>query len=308
MIDFIKGNKKMKKYLVAGIVAFIMIMPIAGASNILLTNKTEVKTPMSISNEDFTHTVFVEYGTMTTCPPCVTASSQLYSIYGSGDLDFYYVSLVSDESNYNVRGRLQELGVVSVPDVYFDGGYKKILGSQSNENPYRTAITQSGEREVPDIDIDVDVSWLGGGNLKIAVTVTTNEVEEFSGHIRTYVVEKESRWNDNGGNPYHYAALDIPIDRSLAVSKSQPGQLGEEYTFTKTWFGSIFGFGDITQENIIVIASVFDADSDYVVQTASAEPTVVSGSIFQFILSRPMMILVRLMMDQGILSRLLNLM
>ncbi|MCK4415992.1 MAG: hypothetical protein KAU84_02460, partial [Thermoplasmatales archaeon] len=70
---------------------------------------------------------------------------------------------------------------------------------------------------------------------------------------------------------------------------------------------SIFGFGDITKENIIVIASVFDADSDYAVQTASAEPTVASGSIFQFISSRPIMILVRLMMEQGILSRLLNL-
>lgn len=297
----------MKKYLVVGIVAFIMIMPIAGASNILLTNKTEVKTPMSISNEDFTHTVFVEYGTLTTCPPCVTASSQLYNIYNTGDLDFYYVTLVWDEGNFNVRGRLTDLGVVGVPDVYFDGGYRRVLGGQPDENSYRTAITQSGEREVPDIDIDVDVAWLGGGKLKIAVTVTNNEVEEFSGHIRTYVVEKESRWNDNGGNPYHYAALDIPIDRSLAVAKSQPGQLGDTYTFTKTWFGSIFGFGDITKENIIVIASVFDADSDHVVQTASAEPTVASGSIFQFISSRPMMILVQLMREQGILSRLLNL-
>ncbi|UCD13446.1 MAG: hypothetical protein JSW60_07795 [Thermoplasmatales archaeon] len=298
----------MKKYLIVSIMAFIMIMPIAGASNVLSTNKIEEKTPTNFSNENFTHTVFVEYGTLTTCGPCVTASSQLYSIYNSGDLNFYYVSLVADEGNRNVLVRLKELGVTGVPDVYFDGGYKRILGGQTNEDPYRNAITQSGEREVPDIDIDVDVTWMGGGKLKIAVTVVNNEVEEFSGHIRTYIVEKESRWNDNSGKPYHYAVLGIPIDRSLAVVKSQPKVLGDTYTFKKTWFGSLFGFGDITKENTMVIAAVFDKDTDYVVETAAAEPTAASGKLFQFVLSRPIMQLFRLMREQGILFRLLQLM
>ena len=176
-----------------GIVAFIMIMPIAGASDILLTNKTEVKTPMNISNEEFTHTAFVEYGTMTTCGPCVTASSQLYNIYESGDLDFNYATLVWDEGNKNVRDRLKELGVSSVPDVYFDGGCRRLLGAQGDEQPYRNYITQSGMREVPDIDINVDVSWLGGGKLKIEVTVVNNEPEIYNRHLRTYIVEKESR-------------------------------------------------------------------------------------------------------------------
>jgi hypothetical protein len=287
--------------------AFIVLMPIAGASDVLLINKNDVITPMNISNENFTHVVFAEYGTLTTCPPCVTASDQLYSIYESGDLDFYYVSLVYDEGNLNVIERLQDLGVVGVPDVYFDGGYRRILGGQLDENPYRTAITQSGEREVPDIDIDVDVVWLGDGKLDITVTVTNNEVEEFGGHLRTYVVEKESRWNDNGGNPYHYAVLDIPIDKSLALLSSQVKPCGDTYTFTKKWFGSLYGFGDITQENIIVIASVFDKDTEYSVQTAAAEPTTASENLIQFLSSRPIIILFQLIKEQGILSRLLNL-
>ena len=40
--------------------------------------------------------------------------------------------------------------------------------------------------------------------------------------------------------------------------------------FSKTWYGSIYGFGDITQENTMVIAAVFDGDSDYVVETATS--------------------------------------
>lgn len=254
----------------------MLVIPVASATSIIEQNKTDKN---STSMDDFTHTVFVEYGSLTTCPPCVTASAQLYSIYNSGDLDFYYVTLVSDEGNLNVRGRLRELGVFSVPDVFFDGGYKRVGGGQGSEIPYRNAITQSGERDVPDIDIDVDVTWLGGGKLKIAVTVVNNEVGEFNGRIRTYIVEKESRWNDYGGNPYHYAALDIPIDKSLAVVKSRARPLGDTYTFSKTWWGSLYGFGDITKENIMLIAAVFEKDTDYVVQTASAEPTGTSSHI-----------------------------
>ena len=273
----------MKKYLIIGITILMMVTPLAAASpNTMSAVKTGVK-QVRMSQEDFTHTAMVEYGTTTTCPYCVIASGQLYSIYSSGDLDFYYVSLVYDKSNANVQSRLLELGVSSIPDVYFDGGYKRLLGAQDDEQPYRNAITQCGVRAVPDIDVDVSVEWKGGGTLKIAVTVVNNEPEEYNGHLRVYVVEKESRWDDNGGNPYHFGVLDIPIDRSLSVvpqsqQQGNPSPLGDTYTFRKTWFGAIYGFGDITQDNILVIASVFDPDSDYAVQTAASEPTTSGGS------------------------------
>ena len=260
----------MKKILLGSIIALMVLIPVVSAIDVSIENKTEK--PISIM-QDFTHTVFVEYGSLTTCPPCVTASAQLYSIYNSGDLDFHYATLVWDVANGNVRSRLTELEVVGVPDVFFDGGYKRIIGGQGSEAPYRGAITLAGEREVPDIDIALDVTWLGGGKLKIEATVTNNEVEEFNGNIRTYVVEKESRWNDYSGKPYHYAALDIPIDKSLAVVNTEAKPLGESYTFSKTWRGSIYGFGDITQDNTMVIVAVYDKESDYVVQTAAANPT-----------------------------------
>jgi len=276
----------MKKYLIIGITILMMVTPLAAASpHITSAVKTSAK-QMNVSPEDFTHTVMVEYGTMTTCPYCVTASGQLYSIYNSGDLDFYYVSLVWDKGNSNVRDRLTELGVSSVPDVYFDGGYRRLLGAQQDEQPYRNAITQCGERVVPNIGVDVNVQWKGSGTLKITVNVHNNEPTEYNGHLRVYIVEKESRWNDNGGNPYHFGVLDIPIDRSLSTTpqpqSQQQGQSsplgGTTYTFIKTWLGALYGFGDITQNNILVIASVFDPDSGYAVQTAAAEPTSGGGS------------------------------
>ena len=259
----------MKKIILVNILALMLMIPVVSATDISIEKKSEKTSTLS---QNFTHTVFVEYGSMTTCPPCVMASAQLYSIYNSEDLDFNYVTLLWDEGNYNVRGRLLELEVVAVPDVYFDGGYKRVAGPQTNVTPYRSAITHSGKRDVPDIDINVDVTWLGGGKLRITGTVINNEVDEFNGHIRTYIVEKESRWNDYGGNPYHYAALDIPIDKNLALVNCRARPIGDPYTFAKTWRGSLYGFGDITQENIMVIVAIFEIDSNHVVQSASAEP------------------------------------
>jgi len=253
------------------------MIPLVGASSLLKTDKVML---MSSPKNDFTHAVLAEYATATTCPYCVIASSQLYSIYNSGDLDFYYVSLVYDKGNLNVRSRLTELGVSSIPDVYFDGGYRHLLGAQTDEQPYRNAMTQCGERDVPDIEItEVNVQWKGSGTLKITVNVQNNEPEDYNGHLRVYIVEKESRWNDNGGNPYHFGVLDIPIDRALSVvAQGQPMPLGTTYTFQKTWIGALYGFSDLTKDNILVIASLFDGDSNYAVQTAAAAPTVGGSS------------------------------
>jgi len=289
----------MKKYFVISILAFILLMPVAASYNTISIGDIKTSTIQS-SVEESTHSVMIEYATLTTCPPCVTASSQLNSIYNSGDLDFYFVTLVADECNLNIRGRISDLGVSSVPDVYFDGGYRRILGGQSSETPYRNAITQCGQRDVPDIDIDVSADWKGNGEIKISVDVQNNEPEEYSGILRVYIVEVESRWNDNGGHPYHYAAIGMPIDRSLTMPKAGVQPLADTYTFSKTWKGSIYGFGDITKDNIMIIASVFDKETGHAVQAASAEPASATSQLYEFISSRPMIRAFQFLINKGI--------
>jgi len=290
----------MKKYLPIGIVALLLCMPLIGASNELSTEKTQIIEPSTTN--DPTHTVLIEYVGKTTCGYCPTASNQLKSIYNSGDYDFYFVSLIPD-ANSRVWDRVMELEVSPVPHVFFDGGYRDILGAQTDEQPYRNAITQSGERDVPDIDLDVTVEWKGGGTLKISVTVINNEAEEYDGHLRVYIVEPEARWEYTGGSDIHYGVLDIPIDRSLALPQGQAMPLGDTYTFTKTWIGSLWEFGDITEDNIKVIAAVFDGETDYAVQAAAAEPTT---STEQFRLFENFKIF-QFMRERDILFRLFNL-
>ena len=105
----------MKKYLILCAIAIMLMVPIAGATTTIDAAKNEQLNPLS--KQDFTHTVIVEYATLTTCGPCVTASTQLYNIYNDGDLDFYYVSLVGDVGLQRINKRLQQLGVYAVPDV-----------------------------------------------------------------------------------------------------------------------------------------------------------------------------------------------
>ena len=280
--------------------ALVLLLPTIGAVGI--TNKTlNVSSSTSVGTE-LTHAVLGEYVTTTGCGYCPVASSQLYSIYESGDYDFYYVSLVAD-MNSKIYKRVSELGTEGVPDVHFDGGYKNLVGAQTDEQAYRTAIEQSGERTVADLDVDVSVEWKGGGTLKLSVTVQNNEAEEYDGHLRVYIVEKESRWNDAQGNPYHFGALDIPIDKSLAVSQGHACPIGDSYTFTKTWLGALFGFDDIEQDNIMVIASVFDGETDYVVQTAAAEPTSSASSVPFFGHFR----ILQFLKEQGFFPRLFHL-
>jgi len=272
----------MKKIFILSIMAIIILMPLSGAVDVTKSSEEQVNPVVrNTSTEDFTHTVLAEFIGSDSCPHCPTANSQFNAIYNSGDYDFQYVSMVfCDDMNANVYGRIQELGTEAVPDAHFDSKYKNVHGKQVDEQPYRTAIVQSGEREVPDIGLNLDVEWKGGGTIKITVNVQNNEPEEYDGHLRVYITEIGSRWNDAQSNPYRFATLYIPIDKSLAVVSptvvKQQGQSspldGDTYTFTKTWFGAIHGFGDITQDNIMVIASVFDSDTDYAVQTASAVP------------------------------------
>ena len=295
----------MKKIFIGIVIMIMLMVPIAGASNILSINSKEITEPSNISNEEFTHTVFVEACTQTWCPPCATAAAAMHDIYSSGTYDFNYVALVSDMNLWAAQ-RTNELDVYYIPDYVFDGNYTRYVGAGDLPDEYTNRLILCGAREVPDIDIDVDVSWLGAGTLKITVTVYNNEPEKYNGHLRTYIVEKVSRWDTQSGQPYHHAVLGIPIDRGLTLVSSQARPLSDTYTFTRTWFGAIHGFSDITKENIEVIAAVFDGESGYVVETASGEPTG-SASIYQTSNLLIFKFLERYMGHFPLLERLLNL-
>lgn len=271
----------MKKVVILSIMAVIALMPFSGAVNVTNTDIMAVNHLVeNVLNENLTHTVLAEYISKTTCPYCPYASSQLYSIYNSSDYDFNYVTIVTDKikelpslAQVRLANRLNETGVQYVPDVYFDGGYRELVGKQKDEVPYRNSIEQSGTRDVPEVSIDLNVDWKGGNTIKITAQVQTND-PEFKGNVIIYVTEIESHWKDQQGKNYYYAVLDIPVNKNLNAveqltlvnQQTQPRTLDTKFSVTKWWSGNI------TKDNCMVIVSVFDKDTNYAVQTASAKP------------------------------------
>ena len=128
--------------------------------------------------EEFTHTVFIEKGTATWCRYCPAMSNALYSIYESGDYPFYFVSLVEDKQD-EAHNRLDiDYNILGYPTGFFDGGYKVVMGGNPDEEPYRTSIEASGQRDVHELDIEISVEYIGDPTLLLHVNVTNNEFLE----------------------------------------------------------------------------------------------------------------------------------
>jgi glutaredoxin len=221
----------MKKYLSLALVAFLLFIPLVGTST-----------------AEFTHAVFAEYASTTTCGYCPATSAALYAIYQSGDYPFYYVSLVANK-NTPAAGRCGHYNARYVPSVFIDGGFKNITGG-AQETTYRSLIRQCGERTVHSLGIEISATGSGDGKIQLTVKVKNNGSFFYLGGLITYITEITSRWNDASGHPYHYACLDVPIKRPLVLLPKG------SRTFTVTWDGAANGFDTINDENIMIISSV----------------------------------------------------
>ena len=208
-----------------------------------------------------THTVLAEYGTATWCGYCKYAHAGLKNIYASGDYEFYYVSLVRDKNPIVVDPRLfTELNLYGYPTVYFDGGYRvNVGGSTGSESVYRSSISTCSKRSVYDVDINLDVTWLGGTEMQIDCSVQNNEPNTYDGTVRVYITEIESskNWKDTAGFLYTFPLLDYAFkDDGTGVNVSIP--TSGSWSDSTTWEGSAHGHSSITEDNIMVIAAVFN--------------------------------------------------
>ena len=245
----------MKRYVLIGFAVMLLIVSTVNA--MAYSDKTQT-TP-----KDFTHTVFAEECTATWCPNCPYAAEALHNIYQSGDYPFYYVALVDDMNSIaKNRNREYSFGIIKVyafPTVYFDGGDTNFVGRENTaeltEAEYRTLIEQEGAR-IPKqpITMDSSVTWEGAAKLTVTITIKNEGNLPYFGKLRSYVTEIVSRWNDNFGNPYNFGFLDYAVNKMVILMPKK----------TKTITGTFDGtanhgnqtFGDITQDNIMVISAI----------------------------------------------------
>jgi len=125
--------------------------------------------------ENFTHTVFIEEGTATWCQYCPSMAEALYTVYQSGEYPFYFVALIHDKSPGAADRLENDYNIYGFPTAFFDGGYRVIVGGDSNPNSYRSRIRASGQRNVHDLNLTLSVEYLGNGALQVSVNIINNQ-------------------------------------------------------------------------------------------------------------------------------------
>ena len=283
----------MQKKIVGIVFCMLVFTTFAGAISSSNTEVEEKSLNKTSTEEGYSHTILGEYFTMTTCVPCKYVHQALKNIYNAGWHPFYYITYVYNKGTV-AKERKEELNVIASPSVVWDGGYRRDVGGTSTQyemGRHNTSIIACGNRDVKDIDLSLDVEWLGAVNndpedsttgviiekimnwtiseMDIDVSITNNEASQYNGHLHVYVTEVESTWyNDKFGYPYTFEFKNYAFNEDKALSA------GATWDDSKGWDGLDYtngthNFGHITQDNIMVIAAVFDEDNDdYVDETA----------------------------------------
>lgn len=206
--------------------------------------------PSGKTDTQESHVVFAELGSVSWCPNCPRASEKMSDLF-SMDMpsSFYYVTLVYDLNTIAAK-RGRQLSNAYIPMLYLDGGYQVI----DDANSYASAIETVSSREVHQLTMDLSTQWRGDAVLDIRVSITNEGSETYFGHLRVHVTEINSRWNNYNGNPFHYALLDYALNKYIRIAS------GDTYVETTTWKGSDSHggqtYGDITQDNIMIIGTV----------------------------------------------------
>jgi hypothetical protein len=200
---------------------------------------------------DYTHTVFIEVGTATWCPSCPASNTAWHSIYESGGYNFEYTEMVIDKNTVANTRMNNDYNLYWVPTSYFDGGQFVYPGT--NQNIFKNNLNSCGSRVVPDLVADLNATWLGSAKIQVNLNITNNDATAYDGHLRVYVIEKQStKWKDYNGNWYYHAFLDFAFNQAISISA------GETYTDSTIWDGAAHGYPGITSENIQVILAVFN--------------------------------------------------
>jgi hypothetical protein len=135
---------------------------------------TPGETGFNTRNEEYTHTVFVEEGTATTCPYCPIMAKELHQIYESGEYPFYYVAMVVDKSSDASR-RMNQCNLYYVPTAIYDGGDVVAVGGGLGVDYHKNIIESIGKRDVHELNLTLSVEWRGDGELDIDISITNIE-------------------------------------------------------------------------------------------------------------------------------------
>ena len=98
----------------------------------------------------------------------------LEDIYHNEDYPFFFVSLITDMSSKAMSRVSGELNISGYPTGWWDGGYDILVGGYEDLPRYRTRLESSGAREVPELDLSVELKWNDSADVEIDLILVNN--------------------------------------------------------------------------------------------------------------------------------------
>jgi len=264
-------NKKRKIIIVLMLAGFLV------TSSVFVSGKTirfynSFEKDRIVSNSLFSksesHTVFVEFFTNSNQPASVITSTQLYDLYSelypysSTVCDFYYITMLTDINN-DAKLRAEELGIISYPAVYFDGGYSNLSGVQDSKTWYYDYILDAGSRDVANIQMMLDATWSQcpcHKEIMMDINIYNYGDTIYSGQLVISLVMVDSKWNDNSERPYNYVFLDYITNEEITIGTGTSGKYENNYMCGSPEYVT-FDNGNI--HNFLVIATVFSKETGF---------------------------------------------
>lgn len=208
-------------------------------------------------NQEFVHNVFIEEATATWCINCPDVAEILHELYEDDNTNFYYVSMVEDENTKAHQRLYDDYNILGLPTVFIDGGYEVILGANNEKSVFKDMITSAKNRKVPELYMNITPKWNDNNKeLTNTVTVENKDGTTYSGRLKVYIAEVNSRWSDYNGHPYNFAFLDYAINEDVEIKNE------DIVTFSSEWKASSSGFSDVYPENLWIVAVLFSSKSN----------------------------------------------
>lgn len=129
----------------------------------------------NVTTAGFTHSVFIEIGSMTWCPYDAQVMDTLNAIALASDYPFHHTWFVMDENPIALDRMANDYNVEFFPISFVDGGDEIIL-AQYEQAVFEDAIEKAGGRAVDPLSLYVSVDWLGGEVLEIRVRLSSGYV------------------------------------------------------------------------------------------------------------------------------------
>lgn len=260
--------------LIIAILASFCLISSSSSIDINIGEKNQLSNVDTVSSTN--HTVLVEIASSQGCSGCYDWNNEIITEYENNSFDFEFVEMIVYDYSWDVLNigayQWKELfGITSYPTSIFDGGYKQLVGSNPDTLP--SILASCEERTVNDIDAQLNVFWISSTIMNISIQITNNELETYHGSIKVPITEIISRYNTSYDEPFHNGFLDYVFNTNITI---EPGQTYQDYVL---WDGKNHqdaqenDYGDINQNNVKVLLSVFDSKgfSDETVTWATQE-------------------------------------